>query len=195
MLCEQCRQNEAVLFIQESDGDTTSTIQLCKQCAAEIGIYQEGQIHLDPEQLLNLDAFKSNEESSDWLDNFLVNDDDEIIETEEDVETIKCDNCGLTADELASSDTLVRMGCPECYKVFASMLNPLLEKIHYGTTHRSSREGDHSSPSAIAGKTVNKRYIRDLEEEMARAVVAENYEEAANIRDQIKEHNNKNAGR
>jgi len=191
MWCEQCQQNEAVLFIQESAGDSKRTVQLCKQCAAELGIYEEGQINLDIEKLLNLDAFNDDEENGDWLDDFPFNDDDESIEKEEDAETLKCDNCGLTADELESSDSLVRMGCPACYKAFASMVNPLLGKIHYGTVHRSTSNGSYAGQNSPDEEAQSKNYIRKLKEEMTQAVVAENYEEAANIRDQIRKYNDK----
>ena len=70
-----------------------------------------------------------------------------------------------------------RLGCPADYEAFRPALEPLLVRIHRHTRH--------------AGKTP-KRAGRDaagtvLKAQLAAAVAAENYEEAAKLRDRIRQ--------
>ena len=76
--------------------------------------------------------------------------------------------------------TTGRLGCPGDYEAFHAELEPLLERVHRGTRH--------------AGK-VPARYRRQLHAtrldqlhvDLQQAVREERYEEAARLRDQIKE--------
>jgi protein arginine kinase activator len=74
-----------------------------------------------------------------------------------------------------------RLGCSACYATFAEGLGSLLKAMHKGTEHvgklpqRAHREielGDR---------------MRVLSEDLEKAVAAENYEDAAALRDQIKQ--------
>lgn len=88
----------------------------------------------------------------------------------------KCSTCGFTQNDFRK---LGRLGCPDCYRVFAALLTPVLENMHKGTTHKGK----------VPVKAVERRSIDEqlkiLEEEIQSAVKSERYEDAAKIRDQI----------
>jgi protein arginine kinase activator len=74
-----------------------------------------------------------------------------------------------------------RLGCPHDYEVFQEALLPLLERIH-----RSCRHVGKVAPHAQA-HAVHQAELRDLRQQLRRAVEAENYEEAGRLRDRIRE--------
>jgi protein arginine kinase activator len=74
-----------------------------------------------------------------------------------------------------------RVGCTECYTAFAAEIEPMLNALHGSTTHRGkvSRVGD-----------VRTRLRADLQTKRAllrSALETENYEEAAALRDDIRQ--------
>lgn len=72
-----------------------------------------------------------------------------------------------------------RLGCPECYETFSKELVPLIKAMHRSEQHQGkvpSREGVRVRMSTeIAG----------LQKQLDQAIAAENYEEAARLRDRI----------
>jgi len=76
-----------------------------------------------------------------------------------------------------------RLGCSECYTSFAKYLLPLLKKIHGSTQHVGK------CPYKEAVKTKKKKVclLDDLRLNLKKAVDNEEFEEAARLRDKIKE--------
>jgi protein arginine kinase activator len=74
-----------------------------------------------------------------------------------------------------------RLGCPRDYDVFREPLAPLLERIHRATQHRGKQP-----PHARDGA---KRYdeLRDLRAQLRHAIAREAFEDAARLRDAIRE--------
>lgn len=99
-------------------------------------------------------------------------------ELKKEEEKLSC-TCGLTFMEFRKNG---KLGCAACYSAFSEKLKPLLQRIHGATKH--------------VGKFVTKdedylrvkREIVKLEEQLKRAVAKEDFEEAAKIRDRIKEY-------
>ena len=89
----------------------------------------------------------------------------------------KCPGCGLSYPEFKS---VGRLGCPDDYDAFRELLEPLLERIHRGTTHAGK-------VPAAKRKQVRAAEVRALTVRMAAAAKAENYEEAARLRDLIRQ--------
>jgi protein arginine kinase activator len=90
-----------------------------------------------------------------------------------------CPACGLTA---AQFRTRGRLGCPRCYEMFRQSLLPLLERVHDGTTHRGRCPGKPTDQRAGEDEQLN-----DLRCSLRDAINAENYELAAQLRDQIQQ--------
>jgi protein arginine kinase activator len=90
----------------------------------------------------------------------------------------KCPNCGLAYSDFRSRG---RLGCPQCYEVFRTALEPLLEKIHGKDKHVGKTPG---GPPA-ADRAHEKRLV-SLRRQLQSAVKDENYELAAKLRDDLR---------
>lgn len=93
-------------------------------------------------------------------------------------ELVRCEQCGFTP---ADFKKIGRMGCPACYETFHKLLKPLLANMHRDVTHRGK------SPRRSASCINWRARLNDLEQQLVSAVEQENYERAAELRDQIHE--------
>ena len=87
-----------------------------------------------------------------------------------------CPACGWTA---ARFRTTQRLGCPACYAAFRSLLMPLLGRLHRHVSHLGKaprQEG--AQPGRLATITRTRAALE-------KAIAAEDFEEAANLRDRI----------
>lgn len=103
--------------------------------------------------------------------------------TEEDEESAplnqrECPHCGIKFVEFRNSG---RLGCPQDYDSFAGELNPLLENIHGDTRHCGK------SPRRLPQARHNQTELSRLRRELQSAVSQEAYEQAARLRDQIRQ--------
>ncbi|MCC5829084.1 MAG: UvrB/UvrC motif-containing protein [Phycisphaeraceae bacterium] len=89
-----------------------------------------------------------------------------------------CSLCGLSFSEFREHSLV---GCPECYKAFASLLSPLLERAHEGGNHHVGKVPRHAG--RIEARQV--QLIR-LRQRLSDAVTNEDYEMAAQLRDDIR---------
>lgn len=92
--------------------------------------------------------------------------------------TKACPECGITFEEFRAKG---RFGCPKDYEVFADDLAPLLEKIHNAKQHVGR------VPVGVVPDADRDERLRRLRRDLARAVAEEQYEEAARIRDEIRQ--------
>jgi protein arginine kinase activator len=92
--------------------------------------------------------------------------------------TLKCSVCGFTQADFKKTG---RLGCSECYTTFAGGLSGMLSNMHKGTTHVGKSPGNRARIREIAAK------MKTLQATLDDAVAREKYEEAANLRDQIRE--------
>lgn len=92
-------------------------------------------------------------------------------------QNIICPLCGLTFSEFKKKG---RVGCCKCYGTFKEYLIPLFSKIH-GSAHHAGKV-----PRTIEKNMEDKRKIKELKKRLERAVMLEEYEDAARIRDDIK---------
>jgi protein arginine kinase activator len=90
---------------------------------------------------------------------------------------LTCPACGFTQSEFKK---LGRLGCPACYDVFENELGPVLRAMHRGLEHKGKVPKNYLNAKRRLAK------IQELEASLAEAVLAERFEEAAAIRDQIK---------
>lgn len=75
---------------------------------------------------------------------------------------------------------LGRFGCPDCYDNFASRLEPLLRRIQTGNSHSGK------VPTKSGEKIQQQRRLEALRRELQQAVAEENFERAAELRDEIR---------
>lgn len=87
-----------------------------------------------------------------------------------------CPTCGFTASQLKK---IGRMGCPECYNSFRDGLDTLLKAMHKGTRHVGK------TPQRLVAMGHLQGNLGQLREELANAVREERYEDAARLKTEI----------
>ncbi|MEM7627530.1 MAG: UvrB/UvrC motif-containing protein [Planctomycetota bacterium] len=93
--------------------------------------------------------------------------------------TLTCEICGLTFAEFRESSLL---GCPSCYQSFEQPLGPLLERAHEGGTHHIGKV-----PRRAGVGEQRQMALQRLRRQLDDAVLAEDYELAARLRDDVKQ--------
>lgn len=94
-----------------------------------------------------------------------------------DLTNLRCPDCGTTFLDFRRTG---RLGCPHDYEVFRLGLLPLLDRVQRAQHHR----GKH--PRQQATDPQGHRDLRTLRRRLREAVDAEDYAQAAEIRDQIR---------
>ncbi len=89
----------------------------------------------------------------------------------------KCPVCGFTQADFKKTG---RLGCSECYETFEGHLGNLLKAMHKGTRHTGKQ------PARLVRHHQMTERMKGLQEDLLKAVRDENYEDAANLRDQIR---------
>lgn len=90
---------------------------------------------------------------------------------------LTCPACGLQYGEFKATG---RLGCPAEYDAFRPALEPLLARIHRADAHSGK------APKAVrAARRAGE--LNELRRRMAAAARAEDYEEAARLRDRIRQ--------
>jgi protein arginine kinase activator len=90
----------------------------------------------------------------------------------------QCDHCGIKFVEFRNSG---RLGCPHDYDIFREELTPLLESIHGETRHCGK------TPRRLPQTKHQQMELIQLRKQLQQAVTSEAYEEAARLRDRIRQ--------
>ena len=90
-----------------------------------------------------------------------------------------CSVCGAKFSDIAKTG---KMGCGECYKTFKDEILPYIKRVHGATTHAGKIPN--RAPLIVRPK---EKTVADLRQELSRLVAEEKYEQAALVRDKIKE--------
>src|SRR3954469_19602113 len=90
----------------------------------------------------------------------------------------ECDVCGPRFVDFRNTG---RLGCPHDYEVFREELLPLLENIHGETRHAGK------TPRRLPQTKQAQSELIQLRKQLHQAVTREAYEEAAQIRDRIRQ--------
>lgn len=106
----------------------------------------------------------------------------DISKHESIADKVKCPVCGAMFSDIAKSG---KVGCSECYNTFYNDLLPYLKRVHGSTKHVGKIPNN--APLTVKPQTET---IETLRDELNRLVREENYEQAAVIRDKIKEMEN-----
>src|SRR5437868_10025241 len=95
----------------------------------------------------------------------------------EELARLNCPTCGIKYMEFRADG---RLGCPADYEVFRVGLLPILQRIHRATRHVGK------VPRRLAPENRAAEVLK-LRQQLRRAVDAENYELAAQLRDLIRQ--------
>jgi protein arginine kinase activator len=158
--CQIC-DNPATVHLTDIVNKKKRELHLCERCARERNLIPEQPgPQLDLKALMNLlmHPFPHGEQPA-------TEDAPAVLPTTE-----ACEICGITLAEFKAGG---RLGCPHDYESLRAALEPLLERIHRSTAH--------------AGKAPRAIRVREWKKQMQAAVASEDYEEAARLRDLIRQ--------
>jgi protein arginine kinase activator len=157
MLCCVCKEKEATVHLTQIVGDKMQKVDLCKHCAEQKGVNDPTGFSL-ADLLLGLGASQEMEQAAGGAD-------------------LKCPHCGFTQADFKKTG---RFGCAGCYEIFAEGLESLLKSMHKGTRHVGK------SPAARRQFRDTQRKMKSLQDQLAQAIKEEDFEKAAELRDEIK---------
>lgn len=98
----------------------------------------------------------------------------------------RCAECGFTLEDLKK---VRRFGCGTCYETFRDEVGLMIRGMHKGTSHSGK------VPSGLIELQQRRKRLEELQARLDQAVTAENYEEAAGLRDEIRKLESLTAGR
>lgn len=161
MRCQFCRKRTATIHFTNVVGSKVQKIHICRECAEEKGF----------EYLKN-----SNFEKNHLLAGLMTG--SSPTEGREGTAGAgSCASCGRTYSAFSKSASL---GCSKCYEEFRHGINKVLKSIHGDARHRGK------SPRRMCSEKLHaRRRMRELKEELNIAVEVEDYERAAELRDEI----------
>jgi protein arginine kinase activator len=158
MKCEICRNNDAVIHIQQIIGSERIDLHLCEVCALERGIMSK----TDKDEL-----------SLSSLLTGLID-----IRDSKGSQKSSCPRCGRSWQEINDRE---RVGCAECYTCFGKEIRALMQKTLGKGRHRGKY------PRRLLAYKKILLDVMKLKEGLKEALGREDYEKAAVLRDRIKE--------
>ncbi|MFC7394814.1 UvrB/UvrC motif-containing protein [Scopulibacillus cellulosilyticus] len=163
MECQECHLRPATLHFTKIVNGQKIEYHLCDQCAKEKGDFMA----------------ESNGFSIHDLLSGLLNFEQPLEETmNQHHGALQCPTCGLTYPEFIK---IGKFGCEDCYKTFNNKLDPVFRKIHGGNTIHKGK-----IPKRVGKDISVKRRLKDLKDHLQRLVEKEEFEKAAEVRDEIR---------
>ncbi|MDH4130915.1 MAG: UvrB/UvrC motif-containing protein [Gemmatimonadota bacterium] len=165
MRCQQCHEREAVVFLTQIAEDQEIHLQLCERCAAEKGVEHAASLDKTPVGTFLALMGKSMDPAAPLGM----------------APPGACPTCGATMNDFRESG---RLGCGDCYRAFEAPLRDLLRRLHGSSRHIGKRY--HSPGEDPAASEADREAIR-IRDQLERAVRAENFELAAELRDRLRQ--------
>jgi protein arginine kinase activator len=157
MNCDVCKSNEASVFLTQIVDGKMQKVNLCESCSKAKGVDDPTGFAL-ADLLLGLGAAQEIERGSGTAQ--------------------RCSVCGFSQADFKKTG---RLGCAQCYETFSEGLNSLLKAMHKGTHHTGK------VPARISRQLERETALKTLQRDLQKAVADENYESAAQIRDQLRQ--------
>lgn len=166
MYCQKCNAREANTHITQVINGKKTEMYLCRECAN------------DSQDFWGFGS-KSIDHEFENLFSGLWNNPQFAISKAKTLSSPKtCDVCGATTSEFLRKG---KPGCTNCYSVFSDFLLRPLKQIHGSYKHTGK------IPSR-AGKDLKKAdQIEKLQDKLNNAIAEQNFEEAAVLRDKIRD--------
>lgn len=210
-VCEICREYKASILICLEHNGQTEKHHVCMDCVGEIadgelaGLISHSNLDFSKLKSILQQMQQWQEAKSPAMDieeiatlqklQAMMGEDDVIEQDDGAIEKVlsvedaateepRCSHCG-TSWKSIHEDGLV--GCPHCYTVFAAPLEKVMEQLHHSTAHNGKtprfREKQQRLKEHQEKREQHRREM--LQRRLEAAIQAENYEEAAQIRDKI----------
>lgn len=165
--CEICQQQEATVHLTNFLNGHKTEAHLCQQCAKEKGYFDADEdsytIHDLLSGLFNFNTSPTpNTQSHGRVEQQLI-----------------CPQCQMTYHQFSKTG---KFGCSKCYQTFSDYLNPVFKRVHGGNTVHNGK-----IPKRQYVHLQHQRLIQDYRTQLQVLVNEERFEEAADLRDKIKQ--------
>ncbi|MGG1678373.1 UvrB/UvrC motif-containing protein [Neobacillus sp. NRS-1170] len=168
MICQECNQRPAALHFTKIINGEKTEVHLCEKCAQEKG-----------------EMFIFNGESGFAFNNLLaglLNIDPSFKKPSQSPfhqeEVLQCDYCSMTFPQFLK---VGRFGCAHCYETFKEQLKPVLGRLHSGNWAHNGK-----IPKRIGGGIHLRKQLEELKNALRDSIIGEEFEKAAEIRDEIR---------
>ncbi|MEH6992313.1 UvrB/UvrC motif-containing protein [Neobacillus drentensis] len=168
MICQECNQRPAALHFTKIINGEKTEVNLCEKCAQEKG-----------------EMFMFTGGSGFTFNNLLaglLNSDSTVQKQNQNTfhqeEVLQCSGCSMTFPQFIK---VGRFGCAHCYETFKEQLPPVLRRLHSGNWSHSGK-----IPKRIGGGIHLKKQVENLKSELKELIQQEEFEKAAQIRDEIR---------
>lgn len=166
MLCEKCKKNEAKINLVKIINGEKQQIWLCEECAKNIS---------------NIPFLSSIPDGAGFPFQEVINGLLAGVENhspKKNQEKKVCPVCGLAIEELKKTK---KVGCSNCYIVFKEQIKAIIKN--------ANKEGKHVGriPDRVHKEFFQRDRLKNLKQKMQILIEKEEYEEAAVIRDEIRE--------
>lgn len=168
MLCDKCHKREAKIYCTEIIDGIKKEQYLCEQCAAEYASFQmNGEVSkkdMPAGSLLSglLEKGYNNEEKMDGMP--------------------RCEGCGMSYSEFLKTG---KFGCQKCYGTFGKVFDKSLKQIQGSDTHHGKIPKGFVTSADKAIDNISE--IDKLTLKLQYAIEKEEFEEAARLRDIIRD--------
>ncbi len=160
MQCDFCK-NKATVFLKQLVDGEMKKMRLCEDCAREKGVTDPTAFSLADTLLGDGDLEEAGKIIGGPDDGGLI-----------------CPVCGFSFSKFQQ---VGRLGCSECYGTFRDEIQKRLESMHKGVVHVGR------VPEGLLEAHERQQRLEQLRGRLEQAIAAENYEEAAGLRDEIQE--------
>ncbi|KAA3618797.1 MAG: hypothetical protein DWQ05_07510 [Calditrichaeota bacterium] len=162
--CQICEMHSATVKVRALKDGEEVELHICADCARFKGLDSDGT-----EKESDLAAFFKSASTN------ILGTETRVGDTNN--KDLECSNCKMTFTNFQADGLL---GCSECYQLFQSDLEPLLQRIHGSNKH----SGSCPRPLRIIA---NEPDLAALKKELHLAISKENFERAADFRDLIRD--------
>jgi len=160
MLCQACGKNTATTYIKTILNGELMEHHLCSPCAEKMGY----------------NSIFGGISMGSLLGSFFGGQSPGGLPVQETAP--RCEMCGSSFQDIVDGG---KVGCADCYALFYENLTPTVQRIHGNTNHTGK------IPASVGGKALLKNEIKGLKKQLKEAVAAQDFENAAVLRDQIQE--------
>lgn len=159
MICNICGTKEATIHLTEITNGQMVEVHICETCAEEKGT--EFKTYFNFGDLLA---------GIPGLDN--------VLESSGKKTPLVCPSCGMAYEEFGKNG---RLGCAGCYEAFHRPLAIVIKQVQRANYHVGKK------PSRVTKDVRSIHDLRRLQEKLRQSVQMEKFEEAARLRDEIKQ--------
>jgi protein arginine kinase activator len=159
MKCEICGLKDAVIHIRQIQKDLVHELHVCEECAQEKGLTREEDSELPIANLL-----------SGLLEGKDISGGNEGKEV--------CPTCGMKASEFRKQG---KLGCRDCVTAFERDVRAIVSQMAARPRHTGKL------PRTLVVEHAAEVQGEEIREELRQAVEREDYEQAARLRDRLRE--------